>query len=118
MANSTFDETVSPFKTIGGKGSNIARYPSVLKFIPERSASAGCGKTRTQQLASNGDSPTSSIEWSRPSSVSAVPVCNEAILKWDEDDVVSWLHEIGFAGYEVHVLSVCSVSYFWWPTPS
>lgn len=101
------------FKTIGGKGSNIARHPSGLKFIPERSASAGCGRTRTQQLASNGDSPTSSIEWSRPSSVSAGPICNEAILKWDEDEIVSWLHEIGLAEYEVHVLFVFifSVSY-------
>ena len=101
MANSASDEPLSSFKTIGGKGSIIVRHPSELKFIPERSTSSGCGKTRTQQLASNGDSPTSSIEWSRPPSVSAGTTFGEAILKWDEDEVVSWLHEAGFAEYEV-----------------
>ena len=101
MANLTLDEPVSPYKTIGGKGSKIARHPSELKLhnsIPERCSSSGSKST------SNGDSPMSSSELSRPGSVSAVASnCNDAILKWDEDEVVGWLHESGFTEYEVRL---------------
>ena len=109
MANQSSDESPSPFKTIGGKGSNVVRHPSELKFIPERSTSSGKTTMALRAISNGGgcaDSPTSSggNEWSRPSSVNAVHhtgSCNEAILKWDEDEVLSWLHEAGFAQYEV-----------------
>ena len=92
MASSPTDEYLSPYKTIGGKGSKIVRHPSELHLIPERSGS-GCSNKRPQR-SSNGSSPTSS-------DTNALSSCNEAILKWDESEVVSWLHEIGFAEYEV-----------------
>ena len=90
MATSTSDESLSPYKTIGGKGSNISRHPSELHFsndIPEGSP-AGSG----------------SINWSRPGSINgcATTSLNDAVLKWDEDEVISWLHETGFAEYEVY----------------
>lgn len=92
------DASLSPYKTIGGKGRKIVRHPSDLKHIndviPERS------------LSSTGNSPSPSDEWSRPSSVNAVSRFNETILKWDESEVIAWLREIGFAEYEVMVIKL------------
>jgi hypothetical protein len=98
MASSPIDEYASPYnyKTIGGKGNKIVRHPSEFHLISERSGS-GCSTKRSLR-SSNASSPTSSEDWSRSHPVSS---CNEAILKWDESEVISWLHEIGFAEYEV-----------------
>lgn len=99
MASSPSGESPSPHKIIGGKGSKIMRHPSELHLIPERSESI-CSTMRYTRLC-NGSSPTSSDDWTR---VHAISSCNEAILKWEESEIVSWLHEIGFAEYEVHNL--------------
>ena len=93
MASSPTDEHLSPYKTIGGKGSKVIRHPSELHLIPERSGS-GCSTKRSLR-SSNTSSPTSSEDYH------AISSCNEVILKWDKSEVISWLHEIGFAEYEV-----------------
>lgn len=92
MASSPIDEYASPYKTIGGKGSKVVRHPSELHLISERSGS-GCSTKRSLR-SSDTSSPTSSEDWTRSHPSSS---CNEAILKWDESEVISWLQEIGFA---------------------
>ena len=102
MASSPVDQHASPYKTIGGKGSKVVRHPSELHLISERSGS-GCS-TKRPLRSSDTSSPTSSEDGSRshPSSSS-----NEAILKWDESEVISWLHEIGFAElYKVLIFEI------------
>ena len=101
MASSPTDEYLSSYKTIGGKGNKVVRHPSELHLIVERSGS-GC-TTKRSLRSSNTSSPTSSEEWSRGHAISS---CNEAILKWDESEVISWLHEIGFAEYEVCMFEI------------
>ena len=107
MASSPIDEYVSPYKTIGGKGSKIVRHPSEFHLIPERSGS-GCCSNKRPLRSSNASSPTSSEDWSRSHAISS---CNEAILKWDEGEVISWLQEIGFAEYEVYSRYFYAVGY-------
>lgn len=78
----------SPFETIGGSGATIVRRPSLLSCVPERSL--------LQPSRSYTSSPSDSASDDRRST-------NESIVRWQEDDVISWLEEIGFAEYTVRI---------------
>ena len=73
----------SQYETIGGKSAKIVRRPSLLASIQER---GGLSVQRTRSQSSS------------PSDISSV---NESIARWEEDDIMSWLHEIGFDEYKV-----------------
>lgn len=79
----------SQYETIGGKSAKIVRRPSLLASIQER------GLMQSQRSQS-----------STPSDLSGSGVNNEAIARWQEDDVMSWLEEIGFEEYKV-IINAC-----------
>ncbi len=74
----------TPFETIGGSGATIVRRPSLLSCVPERGL--------LQPSRSYTSSPSDSD--GRKSSC-------ESISRWQEDEVISWLDEIGFGEYSV-----------------
>ena len=79
-----------PYETIGGKSASIVRRPSLLTCIPEKGFGPGIQRTRSHTPSSS-ESETASGRKS----------IGENIKRWQEDDVLSWLDEAGFAEYEV-----------------
>ncbi len=85
-----------PYETIGGSGATIVRRPSLslslnmLSCVPERGL--------LQVNRSYNSSPVESELSSGRKSVS------ESIVRWQEDEVISWLDETGFGEYAVRIL--------------
>ena len=74
------------YKIINGQSWNLTRQPSILKLKD----------SSLYKRHHSANSSFSSDEGSRPGS----RVDNQ-ILKWNEDDILAWLKEIGFECYEV-----------------
>ncbi len=77
-----------PYETIGGSGATIVRRPSMslMSCVPERGL---------LQLRSYNSSPVDSDVSSGRKSI------NGSIVRWQEDEVISWLDETGFSEYAV-----------------
>ena len=99
------------YTIIGGSSSKLSRCPSSLMASPapspKHNGSSGAllqpaGRCPRCQLRKRGNLGSSSSADEAPGSRSSSSLENGgAVAKWDEEDIMAWLREIGMEMYEV-----------------
>ena len=129
------DQETCEYTIIGGKSCNLVRVPSTLQASlsspptsPARSSKLpeGCprcggrgGKVRKGSRGLCTDAKSPSIEEggsgavSRSSSACGDGLGNPVGPRWDEEDVVAWLGEVGMACYEVSEMEDGDIGRAW-----